>query len=219
MNGHSFKEDSPPANRREVQRDQRRSEILKAAEEVFAMRGFHDASVAEIARKSGFASGTIYLYFGDKADLYGSIILGKMREMLAGLQNALKGGQTAADCLRMGVRAQFDFHETNRRFFEIFLNQHQVGSSPLHPDHWNELELLKRGVLESITDCVARGQKEGLIREGDPKRYAIVFLGINLQMIRQWIRDGRPDCLADQAEFAADCFLNGTALRSDGKSF
>lgn len=169
--------------------------------------------MAEIARKSGFASGTIYLYFRDKSDLYGSIILGKMREMRASLQAALQGEGSAEDCLRQGVYAQFAFHEENRKFFEIFLSQHQVGSSPLHADHWNELELLKRGVLEAITGCVARGQEEGALRPGDPKRYAVAFLGINLQMIRQWIREERGDGLADQAEFAADCFLNGAAVR------
>jgi len=188
---------------------------LKAAEEVFAEHGFHDASMAEIARKSGFASGTIYLYYRDKADLYGSIILGKMREMLASLRSALQGAGSAAECLRRGVHAQFAFHEENRRFFEIFLNQHQVGSSPLHADHWNELELLKRGVLEAITATVARGQREGALRAGDAKRFAVAFLGINLQMIRQWIRETQPDCLADQAEFAADCFLRGAATDLD----
>ncbi len=188
---------------------------MKAAEELFAERGFHDASMAEIARKSGFASGTIYLYYRDKADLYGSIILGKMREMLHSLRSALQGEGSAAECLRRGVHAQFAFHEENRRFFEIFLNQHQVGSSPLHADHWNELELLKRGVLEAITATVARGQLEGTLRAGDAKRFAVAFLGINLQMIRQWIREAQPDCLADQAEFAADCFLKGAASDPD----
>ncbi|CAN5554618.1 TetR/AcrR family transcriptional regulator [soil metagenome] len=213
MNGRSVSGISAPVKPREVKRDLRRNEILNAAEEIFAKHGFHEASMAEIARQSGFATGTIYLYFRDKADLYGSIILGKMREMLASLQAALESAGPAAECLRRGVHAQFAFHETNRRFFEIFLNQHQVGSSPLHSDHWNELETLKRGVLESITDCVARGQREGIIKRGEAKQYAVVFLGINLQMIRQWIREGRGDCLADQAEFAADCFLNGAARR------
>lgn len=214
MNGHSFKEIAPLANRREVEKDVRRNIILRAAEEVFAQHGYHDASMAEIARQSGFAAGTIYLYFDDKANLYGSVILGKMREMLMSLKAAMEAPGQAGHCLKQGALAQFTFHEENRRFFEIFLSQHQVGSSPMHQDHWRELETLKRGVLESITACIARGQREGEIKPGNPKQYAVAFLGINLQMIRQWIREEGGTSLSEQASFATDCFLNGAAARS-----
>lgn len=211
MNGNSLSPSPVNPKRREAERDARRKMILKAAEEAFAEKGFHETSMADIARQSGFAAGTIYLYFADKADLYGSIILSKMREMVAGLQASFAGDGNAISCLRAGMHAQFRYHESNRRFFEIFLNQHQVGSSPLHAAHWQELESLKKSVLAAITDCIARAQKEGSIRAGDPKKYALIFLGITLQMIRQWIREDGSGGLSDQAEFAADCFLFGAA--------
>ena len=39
--------------------------------------------------RAGIAAGTIYLYFGDKADLYGSVIVEKMSEVVGRLETAL----------------------------------------------------------------------------------------------------------------------------------
>lgn len=47
----------------------RRAQILDAAAQVFASKGFHAATVRDVARAAGVADGTIYNYFGSKNDL------------------------------------------------------------------------------------------------------------------------------------------------------
>ena len=41
----------------------RRKQILDAATQVFAEKGFHRATIKDIARVAGIADGTIYTYF------------------------------------------------------------------------------------------------------------------------------------------------------------
>ena len=47
----------------------RRKQILDAATQVFAEKGFHRATVKEIARVAGIADGTIYTYFASKTEV------------------------------------------------------------------------------------------------------------------------------------------------------
>jgi TetR/AcrR family fatty acid metabolism transcriptional regulator len=47
----------------------RRKQILDAATKVFAEKGFHRATVKEIARVAGIADGTIYTYFASKDEV------------------------------------------------------------------------------------------------------------------------------------------------------
>src|SRR6266581_8418763 len=47
----------------------RRTQILDAAAAVFAEKGFHRATIKEIARIAGIADGTIYTYFASKTDV------------------------------------------------------------------------------------------------------------------------------------------------------
>lgn len=47
----------------------RRDQVLEAATKVFAEKGFHKATIKQIAGEAGVADGTIYNYFADKTDL------------------------------------------------------------------------------------------------------------------------------------------------------
>jgi AcrR family transcriptional regulator len=197
------------------ERGARRRRILEAAEAVFSARGYHEASITEIALRAELATGTLYLYFVDKADLYGSVILEKMNQVVDRLEATLTSDASSKACLRAAVHALFAYHDSNRPFFELFLHQHQIAASPLNERHWKEMEDLKRRNLALIEDCVVRGQTSEELKAGNPRMYAVAFLGMTLQMIRQWIRERGDGLLKDSADFAADCFLNGAAtLRS-----
>ncbi|GAT35539.1 DNA-binding transcriptional regulator, AcrR family [Terrimicrobium sacchariphilum] len=206
---------TPPSRRisvvRQKAKDEQRRWIVNAAEEVFSESGYHDASLTMIARRAEIAVGTIYLYFRDKSDLYGCVLLERMTQMVKAFESALTSSESAAECLRRGIHAQFAFHDANRTFFEIFLHQHQVQQSPLHKEHWEEMEALKLHNLGVIEDCILRGQSRVELKPGSPRLLAVAYLGITLQMTRQFIRENTDALLIDSADFAADCFLYGAA--------
>ncbi|HEY5770918.1 MAG TPA: TetR/AcrR family transcriptional regulator [Terrimicrobium sp.] len=211
MNDRSARTASQRFSYRGRERGARRRRILDAAEAVFSARGYHGASITDIAARAEFATGTIYLYFSDKADLYGTVILEKMNEVVSRLEAALRSDNSAKACLHAAVHALFAYHDANRPFFEIFLHQHQLAASPLNERHWKEMEDLKRRNLVLIEDCIRRGQTTRELKAGNPRLYAVAFLGMTLQIIRQWIRERGDGRLTDSADFAADCFLHGSA--------
>jgi AcrR family transcriptional regulator len=52
----------------------KRDAILSAAKRLFAERGFHDASVSDLARETGLPVGSIYTYFENKEAVFRTII-------------------------------------------------------------------------------------------------------------------------------------------------
>jgi AcrR family transcriptional regulator len=54
----------------ERRRQQTRDHLLQAAAEVFAARGFHGASLDEVAAKAGFTKGAVYSNFKNKEELF-----------------------------------------------------------------------------------------------------------------------------------------------------
>lgn len=52
----------------------RRTQILDAATTVFAEKGFHRATIKDIARVAGIADGTVYTYFASKTDVLLAIL-------------------------------------------------------------------------------------------------------------------------------------------------
>lgn len=62
------------APRRRLDPDQRREQLLVAAERLFAERAYADVSTTELAREAGVARGLLNHYFGDKRSLYLEVV-------------------------------------------------------------------------------------------------------------------------------------------------
>ena len=54
--------------------DERKAQIINAAEDVFTRKGFDEARMDDIAEETGLSKGTLYLYFKSKDDLIIAIL-------------------------------------------------------------------------------------------------------------------------------------------------
>lgn len=63
------------ADRRQREKEQRRTEILEAAERLFFSQNYEEVSMEEIAREVELNKATIYLYFENKEALYAAVVL------------------------------------------------------------------------------------------------------------------------------------------------
>jgi len=57
-----------------LKEDDRRQQILDAAQAVFAAKNFQATTIKDIARAAGISPGLIYWYFKDKTDLFTSLL-------------------------------------------------------------------------------------------------------------------------------------------------
>ena len=58
-----------PVDFKEQMAEARRMQILMGASQVFAEKGYHQATTKEIAKAAGVSEGTIYNYFANKREL------------------------------------------------------------------------------------------------------------------------------------------------------
>jgi len=74
----------------------RRGQILKAAREIFTQKGYAAATIPEIAKAAGVATGTIYLYYPSKRELFVAVIKNLIiTTPLLNLINKIPKGDTA----------------------------------------------------------------------------------------------------------------------------
>jgi AcrR family transcriptional regulator len=81
---------SPRLTRAE-QAERNRALLLAAARRVFLKRGYHGASVEQIADEAGFSTGVVYSQFGGKADLFLALLDARISERAAGNTRAVEG--------------------------------------------------------------------------------------------------------------------------------
>ena len=118
--------------RKEREKQQRREEILHAAEKVFFSRGFEKSTMEDVAEIAELSKGTLYLYFKSKEDLHMAVAL-KAIAMLNSLTSGIRQLKENAleKLIRMG-RACIEF-------------------TSVHPDHMNSIMLLEGFELQSIS--------------------------------------------------------------------
>ena len=122
--------------------DKTRHRILDAAEDVFALKGYHDAPVEEIGRVTSLSKGGIYFHFPSKEDLFFAVLDRLARRLesrvnrataiapthLAGAEaaieavvNALAGKRKLARLLLLqGYSMGNSFQQTRARIFNRF---------------------------------------------------------------------------------------------------
>src|SRR5436190_22459456 len=57
-----------------MNKSERRQALLRAARDVFATKGYHDAKVDDIVALAKVAKGTFYLYFPDKRSVFSELV-------------------------------------------------------------------------------------------------------------------------------------------------
>lgn len=83
--------------RAEEAREQRRKQILDAALEVFAEKGYHGTAVSDLVKAAGVARGTFYLYFDAKEVIFHELLEG----LLATFRESIRGVDTAPGAATM----------------------------------------------------------------------------------------------------------------------
>lgn len=84
----------PSPSLREEQKALTRRRLLDSAEAVFARRGFHGASVDEIAREAGATSGALYSNFSGKEDLFLALFEERIATDVGDYADILAAGET-----------------------------------------------------------------------------------------------------------------------------
>ncbi len=111
----------PPLGRRERAREHAKRDILLAAADVFARRGYAAATLAELAEAAGFAAPSLYRYFGSKEEIFGNLVALVVREMDATFEEPVDRARALGERIEGLLRAQGRVAQEFRPALEILL--------------------------------------------------------------------------------------------------
>jgi AcrR family transcriptional regulator len=153
---------------RAEKREANRHRILRAARTVFGRRGFHGASIEEIADEAGLSNGAIYYNFESKGDLFFALLeeraeerIRHMRETLARSPHAGAGDRALEDEARDATRSLKESREWRLLLLEFTAHALRTPSlAPKLTEHKRKLRSALAQTLEQRLD--ARGIEPGL---------------------------------------------------------
>ncbi|CAB4927700.1 unannotated protein [freshwater metagenome] len=166
--------------------DGRRDEVVAVAAQLFAERGYHGTSMADLTAATGLAPGGLYHYIGSKESLLVRICDELMDPLLAEAQPIATDGAAPEDRLRRLLRTWMIHVDEHHDHMLVFQQERTLLAEGAQ---WRDVRH-KRKTFEELLDAVLRDcEAAGLLRLGDRRLTLSALLGM-VNYSPQWLRPG-----------------------------
>lgn|GEM_PF-2195259 len=152
------------ARRINKSREERLSELIRAASEVVTEKGVNSFKVKDVADRIGIGRGTLYEFIQTKSDI---VFLALESQIHEAIENLEAGTREIADplaALQAAVRSHLEYISRNPKMLWVLYQQ----STPLRKSQFQEIFALidsYNGIFKSIIEA---GRRDGVFDVADP---------------------------------------------------
>jgi len=193
--------------KRDVLSEFRRSELLTAARIVFGKKGFHDASIEEIAEMAEVAKGTVYLYYRSKKDLYLEAVRFGVELLNEKLKSRADAPGTCLETLRALTETKIVYFEENRDFFRIYYSE--LGKLTGHPAAISLVRDLYTEQAKVFERVLREGIKQREVRSLDVEKMAFAIADLTRGIATQRLLGMSKARLVDDVELIVSIIWKG----------
>ncbi|MYT28952.1 MULTISPECIES: TetR/AcrR family transcriptional regulator [unclassified Streptomyces] len=194
------------ARRQRLDEDQRRAQIITAAVEELADRGYDGLTLTRVAERAGVSKGLLWHYFAGKDDLMESTATATMETIRDRIANALDLTAPVPDIMRAALRRAAALNVTHRVELSAL---NSIVHNLRHPDGTPRLTFdAYEETYQAQESLFRRGQAEGTLRDFDTRVMAVTYQGA-IDMMLGYLRNNPDVDPDDYAAKLADILLVG----------
>ncbi len=203
--------------RREREREQRKSHILDTARALLLEKGMNATSINQIAKRSELSVGSIYFYFTDKEELFAALQLEGLELLHHAVRQAVAKKSTPEKKIRSIAMAYLRFSEDHKSYFDIITYFLTSPETIFPPNLKKVIDEHGNASISMLAAAIREGIDNGDFKPVDPRRQAIIlwsaFNGvIQLKKLEKTIL-GKDEYRSLYAE-TLDRFLDGLRKQS-----
>ena len=190
----------------------RKEQILNAAEKVFAKKGFHQATVSEVAKEAGLSDATIYEYFSTKEELLFSIPLETTQrgtELLKFHMGYIRG---AANKIRSIIYHYLWFYKTHPEYSSVALMILKTHRGYLDTESYSVYRQSTRMILDVVDEGIASGEFRA---DTDPHLVRHTILGAIEHLVTRELMHKAGREIMDYVDPLTDMVIGGIQRQED----
>lgn len=166
----------------------RRSEIVKAASESFALYGYKNTTMDQVARLANVGKGTIYTFFKNKEELFNEIVITLIEEMQAAAKTAIEDELSFQEKVHQAVYKMLEYRREHQLIIKLFQEKRDLGTPAVEV----MMQKFEDTILSFIEEKVKLAIENGEIRECDPELTAYVIFKLYIALIFDWEKSREP---------------------------
>ncbi|MEW6662145.1 MAG: TetR/AcrR family transcriptional regulator [Bacillota bacterium] len=179
--------------------------IIKAAKEVFTECGYQGASIKEVARRAGVATGTVYLYLRNKEALFKAIVDEVYETVIQEIVQERLKVHTRQDKLKASMSASLSTLGKHRDLARLVMAR----SPEMAPNLGGYLAELTAKLVQLVEVDLAEAVEAGEIPAQDIHLSAVAFVGTFYHAFTDWLCQDPPLPLNHLVEALAAYNLRG----------
>jgi AcrR family transcriptional regulator len=153
--------------------EERRNELLNAAEELFITKGYNETAVSDIVKKISVAQGTFYYYFKSKDEIFVALFDRQLKNSIEKLDYKINNScTTALEKLKEFIKSDIENKILNRHD-PLVKHLHEEQNAGLHQKVTVAAILNHKQILSKI---IFEGIEEGQFKTSYPDEVSELFL-------------------------------------------
>lgn len=169
------------AERKEREKEQRRNDILDAAETVFFSKGVENSTMDEVAAAAEYSKGTLYLYFKNKNELFHGIICRALEKLYEMFATSVVDKPNGLDKIRSIGRAYHQFYVTETEYFMALMHQDKLEVDKETLENSSSFQCCQdvgNKIFDFIKQCIVEGIEDGSVhKDHDPSKLSLILWG------------------------------------------
>ena len=151
----------------------REQAIIAAAGRMFALHGYSQARVEDIAQAAGVGKGTVYEYFSSKQAMFERVVEAGMSQYMEALAVQIQADLSPLEKLAGITLLHLEFVTQYQNLANII-----IANPAIMSPHRVRLRKICQQAQEMVVGVMEQGRKEGLFRAVDPLLATQSFFGI-----------------------------------------
>ncbi|MBC8178118.1 MAG: TetR/AcrR family transcriptional regulator, partial [Deltaproteobacteria bacterium] len=158
----------------------RRRQIMDAAKKVFASKGFGGATMENIAEEAEFSPATLYLYFKNKDELFASLNLRMLRDLIAKMDEVRDQKNLSPEKRIMALeKALYEVYLSDPlNVVNVLRFQSKGRLRHLSPELSSEIRGCTKQYIKAIADLFEEGVREGVFLDCHPVAFAEIIWSV-----------------------------------------
>lgn len=136
-----------------------RESIALSAQALFFNKGIEATTMDDIAKAAGYSKATLYVYFENKEEIIGVLVLESMKKLLSYITKAIKSNTDTKTRYEAICRALVQYHQDYPFYFELALSKINID---FNNEKWLPEEKETFQVGEEINALLISFLKEGI---------------------------------------------------------
>lgn len=196
---------------RSIPRHSTKERILDAALELFSEKGFHLATVDEIADRAGVGKGTLYRYFANKDTLFSELVRIRLDELERIAWSVFDGQDDVLTMIRKYLQIYFEFFDRNQRLYRL-INQERVELGEQVQDLYFR-KVMKRAPL--LKKKIYEASQQGVLKDVDFQTVFYGVMGFMHGVIQKWLSRDCSYSLVEELPAVTEVLFYGFVKKGD----